>query len=149
METPVLQVIPTSVFSTYFTSWISSLLGVSLYVIGQSVSNCSNNCTSFFIPGGLELARLYGQNLNVSLLEGGQFSGVEAVVLQDAPGLNVQFSPPPANQTFDTQTDCELYSEATTNVTVDGIQICIQSYESSLIIGERNHELSISTVSHD
>ena len=95
------------------------------------------------------MARLYGQNLNLSLLEGEQFSGVDAIVLQDAPGLNVQFSPPPTNYTFDTQTECELYSEATTNVTVDGIQICIQSNEPSLIIGEQNHELSMSTVSHD
>jgi hypothetical protein len=136
IDTRVLNVVPTSVFCIYFTSWISSLLGVSQYVIGQSDPDCSNNCNSFYIPGGLEMARVYGQNLNVSLLEGGLFNGVEAVVIKDAPGLNVQFSRPPANLSFDFQTDCELYSEVTSGTQSDGVQLCIQSYGSSLLIGE-------------
>jgi hypothetical protein len=131
MDRRVLEYIPTSVMCIYFLAWIPSLLGVSKYVTGISVGNCTANCTSVFLPGGLELARVLGPNLNATLLEGGIFNHTDAVLLNNAPGMALHFSSPIDGFTFNLKNDCRLYE-----IRNDAVQICITPKDSSLVVGE-------------
>jgi hypothetical protein len=131
MDTRVLEYIPTSVMCIYFLAWIPSLIGTSKYVTGISDGNCTANCTSVFLPGGLELARVLGPNLNTTLLEGGIFNNTDAVQLNNAPGMGLYFSSPTDGFTFNLGNDCRLYA-----IRDDAVQICITAEDSSLVVGE-------------
>jgi hypothetical protein len=131
MDRRVLEYIPTSIMCIYFLAWIPSLLGVSKYVTGISAGNCTANCTSVFLPGGLELARVLGPNLNETLLEGGIFDHTDAVLLNNAPGMALHFSSPIDGFAFDLKNDCQLYE-----IRNDAVQICITPGDSSLVVGE-------------
>lgn len=131
MDRRVLEYIPTSVMCIYYLAWIPSILGVSKYVTGISVEDCTANCTSVFLPGGLELARVLGPDLNATLLEGGIFDQTDAVLLNNAPGIGLQFSSPIEGFTFNLTNDCQLYG-----IRNDAVQICITPKDSSLVVGE-------------
>jgi len=131
MDQRVLEYIPTSVMCIYFLAWIPSLLGASKYVTGTSVGNCTANCTSVFLPGGLELARVLGPNLNATLLQGGIFDNTDAILLNNAPGMALHFSSPNDGFAFDLENDCRLYG-----IRDDAVQICITAEDSSLVVGE-------------
>jgi len=115
----------------YYLAWVPSILGVSKYVTGISVGDCTANCTSVFLPGGLESARILGPDLNATLLEGGIFNDTDAVLLNNAPGFGLQFSSPIDGFTFNLKDDCQLYA-----VRGDALQICITPKDSSLTVGE-------------
>jgi hypothetical protein len=132
MDRRVLEYIPTSVMCIYYLAWVPSISGVSKYVTGISPSNCTVNCTSLFLPGGLELAREFGQNLNATLLQGGIFGNADAVLLNNASGIGLEFSSPYDGFKFDIDNDCQLYGSRN-----DSVQICITTDNSSLIVGER------------
>ena len=131
MDRQVLEYIPTAVMCIYYSAWISSVLGVSKYVTGISVGDCTANCTSVFLPGGLELARVLGTDLNATLLEGGIFNHTDAVLLNNAPGMSLHFSSPIDGFTFNLENDCQLYGTRG-----DAIQICITPGDSPLVVGE-------------
>jgi hypothetical protein len=131
MDQRVLDYIPTSVMCIYFSAWISSILGVSKYVTGISADGCNTNCTSVFLPGGLETARILGENMNLTLLEGGVFNNTDAVILNNAPGFALIFGSPYDGFIFNHENDCQLYGTRG-----DVVQICITSNDSSLTVGE-------------
>ena len=131
MDRRVLDYIPTSVMCIYYLAWVPSILGVSKYVTGISPSNCTGNCTAFFLPGGLELARVFGPDLNATLLEGEIFGDADAVLLNNATGIGLEFSSPSYSFEFDMQNDCQLYA-----LRNDSVQICITTEDSSLVVGE-------------
>lgn len=131
MDKRVLEYIPTSVMCIYYLAWIPSILGVSKYVTGISPINCTANCTSVFLPGGLELARVFGSDLNETLFEGEIFGDADAVLLNNALGIGLEFSSPYDGFKFDIENDCQSYG--TRN---DSVQICITTNDSSLIVGE-------------
>lgn len=131
MDQRVLDYTPTSVMCIYFSAWVSSILGVSKYVTGISADDCTTNCTSVFLPGGLETARILGENMNLTLLEGGVFSDTDAVILNNAPGFVLKFRSPYDGFTFNHENDCQLYETFG-----DAVQICITSNDSSLMVGE-------------
>ena len=133
MDKRVLEYIPTSVMCIYYLAWIPSVLGVAKYATGISPTNCTGNCTSVFLPGGLELARVFGQNLNATLFEQGIIGDSDAVLLNNASGIGLEFSSPYDGFEFDIENDCQLYG--TRN---DSVQICLTTNDSSLIVGECN-----------
>jgi hypothetical protein len=131
MDKRVLDYIPTSVMCIYYLAWVPSILGVSKYVTGISPSNCTGNCTAVFLPGGIELARVLGPDLNATILEGDIFGDADAVMLNNATGIVLEFSSPSDSFEFDMQNDCQLYA-----LRNDSVQICITTEDSSLIVGE-------------
>jgi hypothetical protein len=131
MDRRVLEYIPTSVMCIYFVAWMPSIRGVSKYVTGISLGDCAANCTSVFLPGGLELARLQGTNLNATLLKGGIFNDTDAVLLNNAPGIGLQFSSPIDGFAFNLKNDCQLYGTRS-----DAVQICITPKDTPLVVGE-------------
>jgi hypothetical protein len=93
---------------------------------------CTNNCTSIFLPGGVEQARLLGSNLNQTLLEGGIFDGADAIITHNASGYHLEFSSIDPYYPFNENIDCREYGQSRGQ----GIYICIASDGQSLIAGE-------------
>src|SRR6266480_1036097 len=129
----VLEYIPTSVLAIYYTAWISSLLGVSQYVVGlPSPANCTgDNCATFFLPGGLEIARKFGSDMNSTLLQGGLFDNAQAVLLNNAPGTGITFWTPKSFR-FDLDNDCKIYGP----ILGDAIKFCLARGEVNVTMGE-------------
>src|SRR5690348_6159417 len=86
LDKRVLNIIQPSRMCMYFAAWTPTLLGVGKYAISMPAPNCSGDCTSIFLPGGLETARKVGPILNLTLLEGGLFRDSETIRIDNAPG---------------------------------------------------------------
>jgi hypothetical protein len=131
LNATLLPVVPTDLLCTYFSAWTASILGVSKYVTGIAPATCKGTCSSVFLPGGVETARLLNSNLNITLLEGGVFNDTDAFLIHDAPGFQLEFFPVPKDYSFNRTTDCALYGQSRG----EGIYICVGSYNSSLTAG--------------
>ena len=117
----------------YYSAWISSLLGVSQYVVGlPSPANCTgDSCATFFLPGGLEIARKFGSDMNSTLLQGGIFDNAQAVLLNNAPGTGITFWTPKSFR-FDLDNDCKIYGP----ILGDAIKFCLSPGEVDVTMGE-------------
>jgi hypothetical protein len=82
----------------------------------------STNCTSLFLPGGLELVHLTTYQLNATLFDGQYSQDYSTIIVNDAPGFQVEFSSVDPNLSFNS-TDCGIYGNATSQ----GIYICMAS----------------------
>ncbi|KAH8897676.1 hypothetical protein GQ53DRAFT_679020 [Thozetella sp. PMI_491] len=131
IDTRVLGVVPTSILCLYFAGWIPSLLGMPKYATSMPVDGCSENCSSFFLPGGLEIARKVRPIVNATILEGKVFEKVEAIRTNCAPGLLLRFDRLGDEFHFDTEKDCSYYGDAIN----DTIQICISEVGPSVAVG--------------
>jgi hypothetical protein len=117
----------------FFSTYTNSILGASNFVTGIDPVGCSGkNCTAVFLPGGLQIARLLdivngpGIDLNATLL-----SKSPAVVVHNAPGYHLEFSPVDPDFTFDDSTECEIFGEERGQ----GLRLCIGSYNSAIVAG--------------
>ena len=118
----------------YLSNYANGFLGASNFVIGMTPITCGgDNCTSIFLPGGLLLARrtdgtLNGTllNLNASLLNTGQ-----AIILNNAPGYQMEFFPVDEGFSFNPVTDCATYGQSRG----DGLHVCMGSKNSTFVIG--------------
>jgi hypothetical protein len=126
------RIITQSVLAIYFSGWTASLLWVSKYVTGVPPVACTYNCTSIFLPGGIEQARLLGGNLNKTLLEGGVFDGADAIIIWEAPGYQLEFFPTSPSDSFNVTTDCLTFGQSRGQ----GLYICVATKESTLIAGK-------------
>lgn len=92
---------------------------------------CKYNCTSVFLPGGVEQARLLNRNLNKTLLQGEIFDRANTIIIENAPGYHLEFFPKDPKHEFDV-TDCLTFGQSPDQ----GIFICVAFRESTLIAGE-------------
>jgi hypothetical protein len=134
MDTEVLQNIPASVLSIYFSAWSPSMLGVPQFISSLPPSkHCTNECAKYIQPGGIAIVRIYGSNLNTTLLEEELFTEADALLIGKAPGIVTEFSQPVDDVYFGDE-ECQLYGP----IRGDAIKICIQSAGTgSALIGER------------
>jgi hypothetical protein len=52
-----------AVLGTYYSTWLSSMIGIPNFVVGIDPIRCSGeNCTAIFLPEGVEQIRLYKKN---------------------------------------------------------------------------------------
>jgi hypothetical protein len=126
--------IPVSVICVYFSAWSNALLGASKFVTGiaPAAQECTGvNCTSVFLPGGVELARLQGGNLNTTLLNGTLLKDAPTILIHDAPGYELDFYPMAENFSFDVEQDCGTYGRASGQ----GLHVCVSSINSAIIAG--------------
>lgn len=127
--------IPKAVACLYLSNYSNGFLGASNFVIGMTPIGCSGiNCTSVFLPGGLLLARRTDEtlngtllNLNASLLNTGQ-----AVLINNAPGYQLEFFPVDDDFSFNAVTDCATYGQSRG----DGLHLCFGLNNSTLVIGQ-------------
>jgi hypothetical protein len=108
------------------------MLSVPRYVTRIAPVACKYNCTSVFLPGGVEQARLLDTNLNKTLLQGEVFDRGDAIIIQNAPGYHLEFFPMDPKHLFNVPTDCLTFGQSPDQ----GIFICVAFRESTLIAGE-------------
>lgn len=133
----VVPFIATSVQCIYFAQWAYGLLANSQFVTGiEPVSCTGSDCTAIFLPGGLGTVRLQTSNLNVTFLNGTNLPDSSAVIINNAPGYQVEFFPIDPSYLFDPH-DCSIYGEERE----DGFQVCVASENSSLLAGMYNESL--------
>ena len=104
-DTRVLTIVPPAYLCTCITGFISSLLSIPKYAIdmANNRTGCSldKNCTSFFLPGGLEIGRQVRPILNATILEGDIFNdtarnggildGDKVIQVNNAPGVLLRY----------------------------------------------------------
>src|SRR5205809_5161717 len=91
MNISVLKYVDTTEICLYFSLFASSLLGVSQFVTAKSPVHCGGNCTSVFLPGGVEMLRKAGGNLDQMLLQENLFGNSDTIVVNKAPGIGLEF----------------------------------------------------------
>ena len=126
------ELIPTSVLSIYYIQWVYVILGVSKYVVGVLPSTCNaygSDCTAVFLPRGIENARLQTGNLNTTLLNGTTFQEESTILINNAPGYQLEFFPL-YHYVFQAS-ECILYGQEQN----DGLQICVSSQNSTIVAG--------------
>ena len=127
--------IPKAVACLYLSNYANGFLGASNFVIGMAPVSCSgDNCTSIFLPGGLLLARRTDEglngtllNLNASLINTGQ-----AIVLNNAPGYQMEFFPVDEGFSFNPTTDCATYGQLRGN----GLHLCTGAHNAAFVVGK-------------
>jgi len=129
--TSLVGLVPTSVLCIYFSQWAYGILGASKYVTGISSPTCNgNDCTAVFLPGGIETTRLQTGNLNLTLLKGTMVEDFSSILINHAPGYQLEFSSIPSGFSF-APSDCALYGEQRG----DGLQICVSSENATILAG--------------
>jgi hypothetical protein len=134
IDPDVLHVVPTSNLCIFFAGWTPTLLGDPKYAYRlPDEGDCTRaeNCTSFFLPGGVEIARKVRPILNATILEGGVFDNVDVVRIEQAPGFRLQFRHLPGDFTFDLDGDCSYYGMQLN----DTLQICAKDMNNSMAVG--------------
>lgn len=135
MDISVLSYVHTTEVCIYFSAFVSSLLGVSQFVTAKSPVYCVENCTSIFLPGGVELLRKFGGNLNQTLLQENTFGNSDTIVVNRAPGIGIEFWQPDPGFQFDHENECKTYP-GYNQTDGDAIQLCIAPYKSYLAVGK-------------
>lgn len=126
----------------FFLTYTDAILGSANLVTGIDPASCGrgNNCTSIFLPGGIFNSRRVmagGEpNLNQTLFSGDNlFSNAPAILIHDAPGYQVEFTPIDENFTF-LRNDCSMFTT--------GIYLCVASHESQIVAGQCPGAISLS-----
>jgi hypothetical protein len=134
MNPVVLSNIPTSIMAVYFSTWTLSLLSITQLIWTLPPTNqCTNGCIMYIQPGGVDIARLWGKDLNQTLLETGHFELADAIQIYNAPAIVTEFDDPPNDLIFETD-ECEIF----TPLSNDAIKICIKQAEfETAVIGKR------------
>ncbi|KAK7217792.1 hypothetical protein V2G26_005795 [Clonostachys chloroleuca] len=127
-----LSSIPTSYMAAFFDTWAQQLNNFPRYAKTWSLDSCTGECSSMFLPGGMEIARRVGPFLNTTVLKGGTFENVEAISIESAPGLALRFDPLDDDFKFDIETECKAYISMG-----DGMQMCLRQMNDSIAAGWR------------
>jgi hypothetical protein len=134
----LLQLLPVSTLGVYFNSQTSGILDSSSLVTRTSSIACNGeNCTTIFLPGGVELARVRGAgNPNSTLLDPAVFplEDASAIIINNAPGIQLDFDSVDPSFSFN-ETECSLYG----GNRGQGIYICTGSSGNAYIIGSHHY----------
>ena len=132
-------------FCLYFASWTHVLLDVPKFAYPHTaysgIENCSENCTSIFLPGGVEAARIVSPVLNQSVLSGGLFRAVnnaDTIRIEHSPGFLLTFHA--IEDDFNRDTECQIYGQGSNS----SIQLCIRSVQGSVAVGMESHSQELS-----
>jgi hypothetical protein len=126
-----LTALPTSVLCLYFGQWSYGILSSTRYTVGIEPNSCSGqNCTAVFLPGGIQAPRQRTSLLNESLYDGTALNLSSSILVENAPGYQLEFSSINPNFTFD-DSDCITYGKERG----DGVYFCIGSNQSTFLAG--------------
>jgi hypothetical protein len=124
----IVGLVAESVIDVYFATWYDNILGLSTIVTSLPCQRDSVlNCTSVFLPGGVDVARIRQKTLNETLLEGGSLRNVPLIVIENAPGYELDFFPIGDNSLFNTSSDCMLYGQGNQQ----GVFLCVRAVNAS------------------
>jgi hypothetical protein len=136
--------IPSSVVNVYFMAFTYGFLSDSRFVTSIPAISCdpSANCTSIFLPGGINLIRRLGPDGGpnstlfdkTSHYDGNTYANAPALITQNAPGYQIEFSSI-GDYTFDKTSNCTQYG----NSTGEGLYLCLASNDSDIVAGKSPH----------
>lgn len=124
---------PASLMTLFSITYSMGFITDPRVVTGIPPKTCSgNDCSAVFLPGGLELVYLDPQEEfdNTNFFNQQELDDLTSILVYDAPGFQVEFSPVESNYTFDPE-DCKMYGETVR----DGFYICLASRGSDLLAG--------------
>ena len=123
--------VPNATIGTFFTGFVECIDSDSKYVTAANHVGCSGpNCTSVFLPGGLNQVRLLGSDLNGTLYQADILKDADSVVIYNAPGYQLDFYPPAEGFAFDPVRECSLYGRTRHN----GLYLCVGSDEEKNLV---------------
>lgn len=94
---------------------------------------CSGpNCTSFFLPEGLDLVRLAAGGSNATIFQDPETNGQSTFIVNNAPGYHLEFFPIPAGSMFDQAKECVPYE----GIDKEAIHICVAARETRIYAGK-------------
>lgn len=94
---------------------------------------CSGpDCTSIFLPGGLDLVRLANGGPNATIFQEPKTSGPSTFIVDKAPGFHLEFFPIPVGWVFNQTTDCATYEGSNS----EAIHICVAARGTQIYAGK-------------
>src|SRR5204863_125623 len=133
----LLSLIPASLMSTFSFAYSMGFITDPWVVTGIPPKTCSGrDCSAVFLPGGLESVYLEPQEErdHANFFNQQQSDDFTSVLVYDAPGYQVEFSPIESNYTFNPE-DCKTYGETAG----DGFYICFATRGPDLLAGEQTY----------
>jgi hypothetical protein len=125
--------VPLSVIDIYYQMFIKGILmDVTLKKDVTPLSCTGADCTSFVLPGGLDLTRLFNGGPNSTLFQGPDYTGQTQVIIENAPGYHLEFFPIPEGYVFNQTEDCTTHN-GTNN---EAIHICVAASGSQIFAGK-------------
>jgi hypothetical protein len=123
INTVLFTSIPAALVSMFSIGYTIGFMTDPKYVTSVAPISCggSNDCISLFLPGGLDLVHHIDQ-VNSTLFDGQYSQDFSSVIVHNAPGFQVEFSPIEPDFLFNS-TDCGIYG----NATDQGIYVCMAS----------------------
>jgi hypothetical protein len=114
--------VPPSIIDVYFQMYAKDIIMDTTLVQMISPMTCSGpNCTSFFLPGGLDLVRLAEGGSNATIFQKPATNGRSTFIVNDAPGYHLEFFPIPVGSVFDQAKECVTYG----GIDKEAIYICV------------------------
>lgn len=125
--------VPPSVIDIYFQIYSKDMLMDVTLVHSIAPLSCSGpDCTSFFLPGGLDLVRLANGGPNATLFSQAPTDGSTAFIVKNAPGYHLEFFPVSVGYVFNQTKDCTTFGGSNN----EAINICISAEGTQIYAGE-------------
>jgi hypothetical protein len=125
--------VPPSVIDIYYQLFIKGILTDGTLKQDITPLVCGGtDCTSFLLPGGLDLTRLLDGGPNATLFQGPDYNGQTQVIINNSPAYHLEFFPIPEGYVFNQTNDCTTYN-GTNN---EAIHICAAASGSQILAGK-------------
>jgi len=117
----------------YYMMYTENILRDTTIVTGIAPLSCSgSDCTSIYLPGGIDLVRLAEGGPNATLF-GAQLPDGPTFLVNNAPGYQLEFFlPTPGGYVFNSTRDCATYG-GTNN---EALHICVAAEGTKILAGE-------------
>ncbi|KFY56117.1 hypothetical protein V497_06501 [Pseudogymnoascus sp. VKM F-4516 (FW-969)] len=129
-----LPYVPDALISVYAGSYTAGFLTDPRFVANMEPLHCNGDtCLSIFLPGGLHTVREANGDRNSTLFKGKLGGQYESIIVNQAPGYQVEFYDLPSSYRFKSQ-DCKIYMNEI-GFAGYGLYVCIAADGSDLLSG--------------
>jgi hypothetical protein len=125
--------VPPAMIDVYYQMFAKGMLMDVTLVKAIAPTTCAGlDCTSIFLPGGLDLVRLINGGPNATIFQQPTTSGSSTFIVSNAPGYHLEFFPIPMGWVFDQAKHCATYVGSNNQA----IQICIAAVGTQIYAGK-------------
>ncbi|KFY15941.1 hypothetical protein V492_01667 [Pseudogymnoascus sp. VKM F-4246] len=129
-----LYYVPRSLISVYAGTYTAGFLTDPRFVANMGPISCEGKtCLSIFLPGGLHTVRVATGDRNSTLFKGQLGGEFESIIVNHAPGYQVEFYDLPDNYRFKSE-DCTMYLDKIGHAGY-GLYVCIATHGPDLLSG--------------
>lgn len=123
-----------SLINVYAGTYTAGFLTDPRFVANMEPLNCKGDtCLSIFLPGGLHTVRVASGDKNSTLFKGQLGDEYESIIVNQAPGYQVEFYDLPDNYKFNSE-DCIIHMDKIGYASY-GLYVCIATHGSDLLSG--------------